>query len=265
MELSDHGPIPPAGPADVPPADPPSPPAPTTGTARPGRLRAWALSAGMVAGLASWLGGESIRGLFEVTPLTAGGLSEPEELVAKNRLSRVAAQSRGGASAFGMLGATLGLALGLAGGMSRRDPRAALMAGAMGLVLAGAAGAGVAMGLVRLYFQNQDPQSNSLLLPLLVHCGIWSTIGLAAGVAFGIGVGGRGRALRSGLCGLQGAIVAAVLFEVVGALSFPTAKTHYPVSEEAASRLLALLAVSLFIAAGAVVGAQDPRPRSARK
>jgi hypothetical protein len=265
MEFSDRGPLPPTGPADVPTAGPPPPPALATGKARPGRLWAWALSAGLVAGLASWLGGESIRGMFEVTPLTGGGLSEPEELVAKNFRSRVAAQSRGGAWAFGMLGATLGLALGLAGGLSRRDPRAALTAGAIGLILAGAVGAGAAMGLVRLFFQNQDPQSNSLLFPLLVHGGIWSTIGLAAGLAFGIGVGGRGRVLRTGLSGLMGAIVSTLVFEVVGALSFPTAKTHYPVSEEAASRLLALLAVSLFVAAGAVLGAQDPRPNSARK
>jgi hypothetical protein len=135
----------------------------------------------------------------------------------------------------------------------------------MGLVLAGAAGAGTAMGLVRLFFQIQDRQSNSLLLPLLVHGGIWSAIGLAAGVALGIGAGGRGRALRTGLGGLQGAIVSTLLFEVVGAIAFPTARTHYPVSEEAASRLLALVTVSMLVAAGAVVGAQDPKPKSARK
>ena len=139
--------------------------------------------------------------MFEVTTRTGGGMNEPQVLSTANREARVSAHSRGGASAFGMLGATLGLALGLAGGLSRRDPRAALTAGAIGLILAGAVGAGAAMGLVRLYFQNQDPQSNSLLFPLLVHCGIWSTIGLAAGLAFGIGVGGRGRVLRTGLGG----------------------------------------------------------------
>jgi hypothetical protein len=203
--------------------------------------------------------------MFEVAPRTAGGMNEPEELIAANRQSRESAHSRGGATAFGILGATLGLTLGLAGGLSRRAPGAALTAGVVGSVLAGAAGAGVTMGLVPLYFQNQDPQSNSLLLPLLIHGGIWSAIGLAAGLAFGIGLGGRGRVLRAGLGGLLGAIVGTLLFEIMGAIAFPTAKTHYPVSEEAASRLLAVLAVSLSVAAGAVVGAQDPRPKTARK
>ncbi len=257
------------GPADVPPATPPADPLATAGVpVRAGVLWSWALTAGLVAGLASWLGGESrsIRDMFEIDVAAGSGMdfSKIDENAVKSQQKLLETQSRGGSATFGILGATLGLALGLAGGLARRSLTAALTAALAGLVLGGAAGAGVALGMIRLFYQDYDPHSEALLLPMLVHGGIGSAIGIAAAVAFGIGLGGRGRFLRAGLGGLLGAIVATLIFEVVGALAFPMAKTHHPVSEVSASRLLANLVVALLVAAGAVIGSQDPPPKTVR-
>jgi hypothetical protein len=96
-----------------------------------------------------------------------------------------------------------------------------------------------------------------LLLPLLVHGGVWSAIGLAAGSAFGAGLGGRGRILHAALGGLSGAIAATLVIEVASALAFPLAKAHRPVSEAPGARLLACLGVASFVAAGAARGGRE--------
>jgi hypothetical protein len=161
------------------------------------------------------------------------------------------------AVSFAQQGAILGLALGLAGGLARRSPRAGLTAAALGLALGAAAAGGAALVLVSIYFRNESPEFDPLVLSLLTHAGIWSAAGAAAGLAFGVGLGGRVRAARAALGGLLGAVGGTLVYEMVGALAFPLAKTSQPVSETVVTRLLAHLAVAALVAVGTASSAQD--------
>jgi hypothetical protein len=253
MPSPDPEPIPPSDP-DAGARDSSPPGVVGGGPARPHALWGWALAAGVLGGLAAWLGGELTYGAFDVTPVGTSSI----EVARRYALLQEAGDIKNAAAAFGILGAASGLALGLAGGLARGSARAALAAAVAGLALGGAAGWGIALVLARVYYQNHDPNSNDLLLLLLVHGGIGSAIGLAGGLAFGIGLGGGGRTLRAALGGLLGAIAGTMFIEVVGALAFPMAKAHRPISEEAGARLLACLALAVFVAAGAAFGARDP-------
>jgi hypothetical protein len=121
-----------------------------------------------------------------------------------------------------------------------------------------------------MYYRNDDPQGNDLLLALLTHGGIWAAVGAAAGLGFGLGAGRPGWWARSAVGGLLGAIAATVVFDLLGALVFPVDKTSEPVSATAGTRLFAQLAVAILTAGGAAVAAtQSPatyrvnRPNSA--
>ena len=76
------------------------------------------------------------------------------------------------------------------------------------------------------FFRNQDPHSQDLMLPLLTLGSICSAVGAAGGLAFGVGLGGRDRWMKSLLGGLLGAGLGTVVYEVVGALAFPADKTE---------------------------------------
>ena len=85
-----------------------------------------------------------------------------------------------------------------------------LLAAVFGLILAGTAGAGVTQGLLPIYFHaaraSEDHLASDIVTPLLIHGGIWTAIGLAAGLAFGLGLAGWGRALQAGIGGALGAV-----------------------------------------------------------
>jgi hypothetical protein len=77
----------------------------------------------------------------------------------------------------------------------------------------------------------------------------------------GLGLGGAvGRTIGGGLLGGAGG---ACLYELVGALAFPNARTGDPISTAPATRVFFLLAVSLLTAAGAVWLARGAAPGSA--
>jgi hypothetical protein len=157
--------------------------------------------------------------------------------------------------AFGSLGAVTGLALGLAGGCVRRSARAALIAAIAGLILGGTTGAIMPRVLMPIYFKMHDPDRDDLFLALLIQGGNWSVIGAAAGAAFGIGLGGRGRTLHALLGGLLGATAGVLVYELVGAVAFPLDRTSNPVSATWGTRLFARLAVTILASAGAAIGA----------
>jgi hypothetical protein len=243
---------------------PPEEPAPAVvkadavpGRAGPGRAYGLALAAGAVGGVVAWLGGEAIHGWFEA-PLFDSFNPRSREMGGLVRTAAI----REGLLGFGMLGAALGLALGLAGGLVRRSVRAALGAGGLGLALAAAAGAGAAAGLVPYFLVHVNRDADDLLLPLLIHAGIWAPIGAAAGLAYGGGFGGRRGALSALLGGLLGALIGTLVFEVVAPFAFPLAKTGEPISVTPGSRLFARLVIALFTAAGAVLATQAPAPAS---
>jgi len=163
---------------------------------------------------------------------------------------------------YGLQGAALGLLLGLAGAAARRSVSAAALGGPVGLVVGGAAGAGAARGLFRSYFALADLSEENMLLALLCHAGVWGLIGLAGGLAYGLGLGGGGgRVARAAVGGLIGAVLATVLYEVVGAALFPLDKTAEPVAATVAARLFGIASVCLFAALGAALSAE---PRSGK-
>jgi hypothetical protein len=206
----------------------------------------------MLAGVAAWLVGESTFDYFKPSEAAAENYRDASAL---NR-EMLGVRARNGALTFGVLGGLLGLALGLAGGISRRSSHGALMGAVTGLILGTAAGALPSFGVMPWQWRhrNDDPSTTQLLMPLLVHIGLWSGVGLAAGLAFGIGSRGftPSRLFEAALAGLVGAIVGTFVFEMMGALLFPLDHTADPFSETPSTRLLARLCVAVFVGLAAV-------------
>ena len=225
------------------------------------RLWAFALGAGILAGLVSWLGGEACREVIK--PPRHNVNSKGLILRVTDRREEATAVAKNAGIAFVFLGAALGGGLGAAGGLARRSRRSVATAGLIGLAM-GAVAAGV-MSLVLLppynayKLRNPDEALRDLLLPLLVHAGIWSVVGVAGGLALGLGLGERGLLPQAVLGGLLGAVVAAAAYELIGAFAFPEARTAQFVSATWESRLVARLAVTLLAAIGAVLGLTSPR------
>src|SRR5262249_47506291 len=232
------------------------PPPPPVGM---GRLLAFASIAGLVAGAAALVAGEIIMERYR------GDLFQPiathprPEDMQRWRNARVYSA----VLTFTALGGFLGLALGLAGGLARRSALAGASAATAGLLLGAAAVAALSRVLVSYFFKTHDPQSNELLLPLLTHGAIWSTVGAIAGLMFGLGLGGKGRWKATLAGGLGGAVTATIIYEIVGALAFASRKTDLPVSSSIASRGMAHLLIAILTAAGAAWALrQSPRRKA---
>jgi hypothetical protein len=231
----------------------------TAGTgARPGptrpaanRLAIWALGAGLLAGVAAWLVGEATLEVFRPTMVTMD--TPVGRMTAASTQEVMRTDVKNAALAFAVQGACLSLALGLAGGLARGSVRVGIAAGLVGAVLGGALALGASAVLQPLYYRNVqlDQVEQGLIVPMLVHGGIWGAAGLAGGVAFGLGLGrGRSSIVRAAVGGLVGVLVAAFLFEPSAAMAFPKAATTRPLSLTPGSRLLAKLLASLLSAAG---------------
>jgi hypothetical protein len=224
----------------------------------PVRVWALALTAGVIAGFASWLIGETFRGRFNPPVAAASGPRASAEMKARFVGEAQAAATLEASFAFGALGAVLGLTLGLAGGFARGSARAAWIAAIVGPILGGAAGAGISRALLPIYFRILDPDHGDLILAILIQGGIWPVIGAAGGAAFGIGLGDRGRAVRASLGGLLGALAGVLVYEMVGAVVFPLEGTSSPLSATWGTRLFARLALTTSASAGAAMGTLDP-------
>ena len=111
------------------------------------------------------------------------------------------------------------------------------MATLVGLVLGAAVAAGAAYGILPIYYDKFDPQEDPLIYTLITHGTIWATVGTFAGLAFGLGLGGRGRWVRGALGGLLGGIAATMLYDMVGALAFPLDKTSDPIAATLVTRI----------------------------
>jgi hypothetical protein len=233
--------------------------------------RAWLiiLAAGLVAGLAGFAFGEATPKLvppaLDLPPeIRAVPTSVPIETERRMGIAR----DRAAALAYGGLGLVLGLALGVAGGLARESPRAAIVAGLAGLILGGAAGAGSTLALLPSYHAARaaapdEESSNDLALALRTHGGIFIAVGAAAGLALGLGLGGGARTARAFFGGVLGAALAAVIYEFGGALVFPVAQTFRPMAVTPWPRLLAHLSVALCVSAGALGAAQHLQLRRA--
>ena len=215
----------------------------------------------MFAGFAAWLVGEATHGrfappIFVNTAGPKGGfLSGPE--VQKLDSAKLSAQTFEATLTFGSLGAVLGLALGLAGAFARGSARSALKAAVVGSLLGGAAGSALTKVMLPIYFRVLDPDTNDLIVGIMIQVVISCAIGAAGGVAFGIGLGDRSRFVRAVLGGLLGAVAGAVVYEMVGAILFPLDKTSDPISLTWGTRLFARFAVMTFASAGVAFVALD--------
>jgi hypothetical protein len=216
--------------------------------------RAWmvTIAAGLTAAMITWAAGESL--MIEETGRGSRGGRTP--------ISPVVFSTRNGMVCLGILGGSLGLALGLAGGFLRGSARSAGLAGLVGVVLGGAAGAGAARALVPLYFRHYS--GVDLSFPLLIHGGLWTSISFAAGLAFGLGVGGPDRAPGAVIHAMVGALLATFTYEFASIWLFPAAQTDRPLPMSSGSRMFAYLVVALIIGASVAFGASRRRSSSVR-
>jgi hypothetical protein len=219
-----------------------------------GSARRWALTmtAGLLAGLAAWLGGEACLNLIK--PPRHAANSKGLVLNITDRREVASAEAKNAGLAFALLGGSMGLAFGAAGGLTRRSGRATTTAALLGLMAGSTGGAGMSLALLAPYnrykSRNPDEAARDLVLPLLVHSGIWSAVGGLAGLAYGFGLGERRRLPRIVLGGLAGAALGTIAYELIGAAAFPAAQTTQFVSATWPTRLLARLAVAVTAAAG---------------
>jgi hypothetical protein len=218
-----------------------------------------AIAAGFVAGVASSLVGEMILNRYQndlLPPFTHR--PSPEE-IRRWKDARLYSATQ----TFAAMGGLLGLTMGLAGGLARRSVFASAWAATGGLILGTAAGASTALVLVSNFFQRHDPHSGDLVFPLLTHGAIWSVVGAIGGLAFGLGLGGRGRWIATASGGLVGAAAATIIYEIVGALAFETSKTDQPVSSSITTRGMAQLLVAILTAVGAFLALRRSSQREA--
>ena len=144
--------------------------------------------AGLVAGVASLLVGEAILNAYQGDLLpTTQDQPDPEVM---RRLD--AARIHSATGSFATMGGILGLAMGLAGGLVRRSASAGAGRRCWGSCSARSLVASIALVIVPIFFRRHDPQSSDLVLPLLTHGAIWSTVG--AGRRPGLRAGARRQA-----------------------------------------------------------------------
>jgi hypothetical protein len=228
------------------------------------RLLTMAVGAGLLAGLLSWLVGEVLVEAFrpKLDPQTVMGYT----FMKASFEDQAAADYKNAVLAFAVLGSLLAGTLGIAGGLSSRSTRRAVRAGAAGLVLGGFLGAVSSLAILPVYYraldQNKEELSRDLILPLMVHVGIWAACGVAGGVGLGVGLGGKSDlVMKAALGGLIGAALGACLYEIIGAAAFAADKTTSPLSVTWSTRLLARLLVTIMAATIAAVVVNTPTAR----
>ncbi len=160
------------------------------------------------------------------------------------------------AVAYGLLGAILSFVLGLTAGcfLGHFSIPRVLAAGVAGIVLGASFGAASSYGLTPIYFNRMG--TADITLSLLVHLGIWTSVGAASGAAFGVGSGTRDVLVRALVGGIAGAALGTILFDISGAL-LPLARTERPLSEVAGTRLVANIVLCLCVASGIMVVASQ--------
>lgn len=168
------------------------------------------------------------------------------------------------AVAYALLGASLSLILGVTAGffLGRFSIPRVLAAGLAGIVLGASFGAASSYGLTPIYFNRMG--TADVTLSLLIHLGIWTAVGAATGLAFGVGSGSRDVLVRSLVGGITGAALGTLLFDISGAF-LPLAHTERPLSEEAGTRLAANIVLCLCVASGIVVVASQKTRVAANK
>lgn len=218
-----------------------------------------ALIGGIVAALLATPLGEILRGTFPPASTMAMINGQPTPEISKP--AQAEADRKDATLVFGLMAAILAASLGTAGAWASGQKTARLPAVGLGVLL-GTAGTAAACWLLAHRFLDyeywaEDNQGENLLFPLLIHAGMWALAGAGGGAALAWGLGG-GRIVGSGfLGGLAGAVLGATLYEVIGAVVFPTAKTSQAFAVEWLPRALAISLVCLMSAVCSAVAITD--------
>lgn len=207
------------------------------------------LLAGLLAGALSAGLGEATREYF--SPELKLQERQGNKMMEPTPETSIRATLKNGALANAELGALLGLALGLAGGLARRSVRVAAAAALCGAALGTVLGAATSLGLIPLFYVAKHFTASTepdLSMSLVLHAGIWASLGAAGGLAFAIGLGEHCRLGRAVIGGFLGAFVATLLYEVLGAVAFPLSGTGEPIAENWAPRVLARILIPVLSA-----------------
>jgi hypothetical protein len=207
------------------------------------RIAMWmlALAVGLAAGSIAWAVGEAT-----VMPERGRMAARGEVVVPPSVLG-----THNAIVSFGALGASLGLGMGLTGGLIRRSFRRACLAGLSGMCLGGSVGVLICWLIIPLFYKHVT--DDNLIYSLITHAAIWALVGGAAGLAFAIGLGGSGRIRRATAGGICAALLATIIYEIAGGIFSPFAMTNLPVSITWQSRLAARLLVAVLVVVGVVM------------
>ena len=225
-----------------------STPGASLATSTPLSLLVSALGAALVAGLLSWGIGEAMHDYYRPSKAAFRGRYDFSAL---NREKGVA-DRKNAAIAFGTFGALLACSLGVAGGLGRWSARAIATAMGSGFVVGGLAG-GLAAYEIAPIFARYYNYANPLLLPVLVRGGLAAVIGMAAGLALGLGHRGPAGALRSMTGGLLGGLLGVLAAEAIIAALYPMDPNDQVIPTSRIARLLGYLCVAGGVALGAVL------------
>jgi hypothetical protein len=212
----------------------------------------------LLAGLISFGFGEASYGLFrwdDARDVKAAHQSElsrlgpyaQNEFITKKMMeARSVAESRQAALAFGVLGAILGLGLGLSGGLVSLAGTH-MRAGLTGMVLGGGLGVVAALLCVPRFYEHLTP-GGGLGAHILMYAGMFIPLGAACGMALGMGLAVKQAAARCALGGMLGATLAVIVLVIANSLAFPLDQEPAPVPAERIGRLIIHLSVALLVA-----------------
>jgi hypothetical protein len=211
------------------------------------------LTAGIAAGLVSWLGGELTHGLFQPS-LSLINFGMGVSLTMPTAVSQNVADLHNAAVAFGILGGVTGLALGLAGGLASHSLMRGVIIGFAALVVGGLVGIATSLTLIPLSYRQFVPDTNDLYTAILIRGGIWTAIALVGGLAFASGLGCPRRIPHVLVDVCVGALLATVVFQLLSAVLFADSRSTDPIANSVFVRLLAMLMIPVVVAIGAARG-----------
>jgi hypothetical protein len=206
------------------------------------------MGSALVAGLLSWSIGEAMHDYYRPSKAAIRGRYDFSAL---NREKGVA-DRKNAAIAFGTFGALLASSLGAAGGLRRWSARAIATAMVSGLVVGGLAGGLVGYEIAPIFTRYYN-YANPLLLPVLVRGALAAVIGMAAGLALGLGHRGPAGALRPLSGGLLGGLLGVIAAEAVIPALYPMDPNDQVIPTSTIARLLDYLCVAGGVALGAVM------------
>ncbi len=213
-------------------------------------------AAGLLAGILAW-------GAGETRAVNSGPVEEKVNFMGSGTMvpiisheARLAGVRLTAIKAFGVLGGLTGLLLGLVGGASVGQGRRAALAGGVGLMAGILVGAGVPWATLSWFEQRRAGNTVDLLPSLLMHSACWIPIGAVGGLA--LGLGRRDRILSALVGGVLGALLATVVYDMIGAGFFSLSGTGEPLSLTPMTRLLGRVLVATFVAVGAALAFMSP-------